>query len=73
MGNTDVCAKHYRCASAMYLISVISQCYSVTIYGRISATDHGKEVVDELNSVDKHYIYQFMSNVQLPGSNIFDS
>ena len=34
---------------------------------------HGKEVVDGLNDVDKSYIYQFMSNVQLPGSNIFDS
>ena len=26
-----------------------------------------------LNAVDKHYIYQLISNVQLTGSNRFDS
>ena len=30
-------------------------------------------MVDGLNAVDKHYIYQLMSTVQLPGSVIFDS
>ena len=30
-------------------------------------------MVDGLNSVDKRYIYQLMSKVQLPGSFIFDS
>ena len=39
----------------------------------ISAPGHGKEVVDGRNDVDKRYIYQFMSKVQLPGSVIFDS
>ena len=34
---------------------------------------HGKEFVDGLNDVDKRYIYQLMSKVQLPGSVIFDS
>ena len=38
----------------------------------ISAPGHGKEVVDGLNAVDKRYIYQFMSNVQLKGSKRFD-
>ena len=28
---------------------------------------------DGLNTIDKHYIYQFMSTVQLPGSIISDS
>ena len=39
----------------------------------IIASGHGKEVVDGLNDVDKQYIYQLMSTIQLPGSNIFDS
>ena len=30
-------------------------------------------MLDGLNSIDKHYMYQLMSNVQLPGSKIFDS
>ena len=51
----------------------MSHCYYIIIYRGISAHGHGKEVVDGLNSVDKRYIYQFLSTVQLPGSNIFDS
>ena len=39
----------------------------------ISTPGHGKEVVDGLNAVDKRYIYQLMSKVQLPGSVRFDS
>ena len=38
----------------------------------ISAPGHRKEVVDGLNAVDKWYIYQLISKVQLPGSVIFD-
>ena len=51
----------------------MSQCYSIIIGPGISATGHGKEVVDGLNAVDKRYIYQLMYTVQLPGSNRFDS
>ena len=54
-------------------MSVMSQCYSVIIYRGISDPGHGKEVVDGINAVDKRYIYQLMSTVQLPGSKIFDS
>ena len=72
-GNTDDCVEQYRCASALYLMSVMSQCYSIIIDRGISAPGHGKEVVDGLNTVDKRYIYQLMSTVQLPGSIRFDS
>ena len=34
---------------------------------------NGKEVIYGRNAVDKRYIYQLMSTVQLPESNIFDS
>ena len=71
--NTDGCAEHNRCASALYLMSIMSQCYSIMIDQGISAPWHGKEVVHELNDNDKHYIYQLMYNVQLPVSNRFDS
>ena len=51
----------------------MSQGYSMIIDQGISAPGHRKEVVDGLNAVDKRYIYQLMSKVQLPGSVIFDS
>ena len=49
-------------------MSVMLQTYSIIIYCGISAPGHGKEVVDGLNPVDKGYIYQLMSKVQLTGS-----
>ena len=56
-GNTDGCAEQYRCASALYLMSVISQTYSLIIDQGINEPGHGKEVVDGLNAVNKSYIY----------------
>ena len=49
--------EQYRCTSEMYIISVMSQCYSIIIDRGISAPVHGKEVADGLNAVDKRYIY----------------
>ena len=49
------------------------QCYSVIIDRGISAPGHSKEFVDGLNAVNKRYIYQLMSTVQLTISNIFYS
>ena len=71
--NTDGCVEQYICASSLYLMSVMSKCYSIIIDQGISAPEHNKEVVDGLNTVDKRYIYLLMSNFQLPGSKIFDS
>ena len=56
--NTDVCDEQYRCNYALYLMSSMSQCYSIIIDRGISAPRHGKKVVDGPNSVDKRYIYQ---------------
>ena len=65
--NTDGCAEQYIYASSLYLMSVMLQCYSVIIDLGISAPGHGKEVVDGINSIYKHYMYQLMTTVQLPG------
>ena len=54
-------------------MSVISQTYSLIVDRGISEPGNGKEVVDGLNAVDKRYIYQLMSKVQLPESVIFYS
>ena len=66
-------AEQYICASVLYPMSVMSNYYSVIIYQGISATGHGKEVVNGINSIDTLYIYQLMYIVQIPGSNRFDS
>ena len=55
--NTDGCAEQYRCASVLYLLSVMSQTYSIIIDCGVSEPGNGKEVVDGLNAVDKRYIY----------------
>ena len=54
-------------------MSVLSQRHSIIFDRGISEPVHGKEVVDGLNSIDKRYMYQLMSNVKLPGSKTFDS
>ena len=51
----------------------MSQCYSIIIDCCIITPRHWKEVVHGLNAVDKRYIYELMSKVQLSGSFRFDS
>ena len=65
--NTDGCEEQYRYASELYLISVMSQFYSVTIDSGISAPVPGKDVADGINALDKHNSYPLMSNIQLAG------
>ena len=52
-------------------MSVLSQLHSIIFDWGISAPEHGKEVVDCLNAIDKRYIYQLISTVQISGSKIF--
>ena len=44
-------------------MSLMLKCYSVTIDLGISTPVNGKEVVDRINAIAKHYIYQLWSNV----------
>ena len=53
-------------------MSVLSQSNSIIIDLCISEPGHGKEMVYGLNTIDKRYMYQLMSNVQLTGSRTFD-
>ena len=70
--NTDGCVEQYRCAFELNIKSVMLQCYSVIIDSGITSPGHGKEVVDGINVIYKHYIYQLMSIVQLLRSKLFD-
>ena len=49
--NTYGCAEQYICASALYLMSVLYQCFSIIIDRGISATGYVKEVVNGLNAI----------------------
>ena len=50
-GNNDGLAEQYICVSALYLMSVISQCYSVIIDPGIIAPGHIKNLVGGLNYI----------------------
>ena len=68
--NTDGCAEHYIYVTILYLFSMLSQSYNITIDRGISATGHSIEIVDGLKSTKKMIIFQFMTIVQLPSSTI---
>ena len=69
----DGCAGQYICASVLYLMSVMLQCYSFIIDWGISVPGNGKEFADGLNAISKRYIYWLMYNVELTGQKLFDS
>ena len=62
------CAAHYRCSTALYLMSMLSQAFSVIIYCGISASGNDREVADRFNAIDKRFIFQLILTVQLTGA-----
>ena len=40
--NTDVCDEHYKCATALYNISMLPQSLSIFIDSGVSEQGHGK-------------------------------
>ena len=46
---------------------MLSQAFCFTIYDGIISLVHVREVVDGLNDIDKLFLFQLISNVQLPG------
>ena len=55
--NADGFADQYRCATALYLMLVLSQRHSIMFDQGISAPGNDKEVVDGINYIDKRYMY----------------
>ena len=53
---TDGRAKQYRCALAIYLITLLSYSYSITMDRVINAPVHGNNVVDGINTTDTFYL-----------------
>eukprot|EP00957_Ditylum_brightwellii_P162192 12350079-Ditylum_brightwellii.AAC.1 len=52
---TDGCAKQYRCATAMYLLALISVRFNMVIDRAVGAPGHGKDIVDGLSATDKAF------------------
>jgi hypothetical protein len=69
LDDTDGCAKQYRSATALYLLSLIAVTYGIVYDRAIGAPGHGKDEVDGLNAVDKRFITEKMSLVVTPEAN----
>ena len=69
MEDTDGCSKQYRSSSSLYLISVISMTYGIVIDHAVGTPEHGKNVVDKLNAVDKRYLRKPILRNYIPVEN----
>ena len=58
--NSDGSSKQYRCANALYYLSMLSTKFNINIDRAIGAPGHGKDIVYGLNAVDKHYFKKIM-------------
>ena len=69
----DGCAEHYICATALYLISMLSQSFSIIINHVISAPGHDSELEYGFNTIDKRFLFQWISTVQILDEKIYDT
>ena len=50
------CAKQYRCSIAYYLMYYLSKSYQIVLDRAVDTPDHGKDVLDGFNAVQKRYL-----------------
>ena len=67
--DTDGCSKQYRCSLAIYLMTVLSYLYGIIIDREINTPGHGKNVVDEINTTEKHFLKEKMELIGKVASN----
>ena len=67
--DTDGCGKQYRCAKALYLLSLLSVHFHVAIDRAIGAPGHGKDIIDALNAIDKQFLRAKMCMIGTPEAN----
>ena len=63
-GNTDGSGTQYRCANALYFLSLLAYEFSIIIDRAVGSPGHGKDLVDGLNAVDKRYLKVIMSCIK---------
>jgi hypothetical protein len=66
--NTNGCAKQYRCATAIHLLSMLATEFNITINRSVGAPGHGKDLVDGLNGCDKQFLKKMMMRITVPGN-----
>ena len=71
--NKDVCAEHYRCSTVLYLLSVLSKPFNITIDCGISSPLHGRDFLEGLNAKYRGLIFHLMATVKVPISEQFDT
>jgi hypothetical protein len=62
----DGCAKQYRCATALYFMSVLAYRKSIRVDRMIQATHHGKGPVDSQNGVVKNKCRRHFNRTKIP-------
>ena len=63
--HTDGCTCQYRCATAIYFLSMLSFMFKITINQMVHAPGHGKDKVDGLNATTKRFLQQKMARTNL--------
>ena len=71
--NTDGCAYQYRCATSLYLLSMLAHTYNIIIDRGVGSPGNVRYVVDGLNATEKRLLSILMKNVKLPGASAYDS
>ena len=66
--NTDRCDDKYRCATALYLSSMLSHVYNIVIDSDVGAPGYGEDFINGLNSTNKRFLSMLMITVQLLGA-----
>ena len=54
--NTDGCAEQYHCATALYLLSMLSHEYNITIDFGVGSPGYSREIVDGLNDTKNVFL-----------------
>ena len=67
-GKLDCCVEHHRCATTLYLMSMLSHEFYVIIECGIIATGHGIELLYGLNAIEKRFLFQLMPTLKLLGA-----
>ena len=66
--DTNVCEDQYICATALYLISILTLAHGIIINRWVGAPGNFEDVVDVLNATEKLFISMLMENVKIIGS-----
>ena len=54
--SSDGCGKWYRCARALYFISMLSSAYAIVIGWAISSPGHVKGIINRINAATKAFL-----------------